>query len=316
MAAPGEVRSCFGPVLLGAWAEYLGRIAMLGGPEPADHAELLGFFRQAAAAVRERIVSRTELRRLFANVKPAAFSSATMQGLVLAQKFGYPGDFELLDCIYKGCTSADPALAGWDAFFHGQPAIRALRDAKAFFRSWLSQAEADFDSCLPRLRLLCPGGGPGRELLEYFTENPTSRVLCTYMDPDARAVAYAAEICAPVTDRLRFQQANPLGFRTEEPHLIWACGLLDYLEDRNVVSVLRRLWHLLLPGGRLASGGFSRANPSRAYLDILGWRLHHRDADDLVPLARQAGVPGESIRVETSPEGVYLFLHLDKRRRL
>jgi extracellular factor (EF) 3-hydroxypalmitic acid methyl ester biosynthesis protein len=238
-----------------------------------------------------------------------------MQGLVLAQRFGYPGDFELLDRIYNGCTCADPALARWDAFFQGQPAIRALRNAKAFFHSWLSQAEADFDNRLPQLRLICPGGGPGRELLEYFTANPGSRVLCTYIDPDPRAVAYAEETCAPVADRIRFQQASPLGFQAGEPHLIWACGLFDYLSDLNLVSLLRRLWHLVLPGGRLVSGSFAPGNPSRAYLDLLGWRLHHRDASELVLLARQAGVPGEAIQVKADPEGVYLFLHLDKRRR-
>ncbi len=313
MAAPGEIRSCVSPGLPGAWAEFLGRIAMRGGPEPADNAGLSDFFRKAAAAVRDRKVSRADLRSLFANLEPAAFSSATMQGVVLAQRFGYPGDFELLDCIYKGCTCADPALARWDVFFHGQPAIRALRNAKAFFRSWLSQAEADFDNRLPRLRLLCPGGGPGRELLEYFAENPASRVFCTYLDPDARAVAYAAGICAPVAGRVEYQQANPLGFQAAEPHLIWACGLFDYLDDLNLVSILRRLWHLLLPGGRLVSGSFSRANPSRDYMNLLGWRLHHRDASELVLLAGQVGVPGKAIQVEADPEGAYLFLHLDKK---
>jgi SAM-dependent methyltransferase len=236
-----------------------------------------------------------------------------MQGLVLARRFGYPGDFELLDRIYTGFVCADPTLARWDVFFHRQPAIRALCDVKARFISWLAQAEADFDASLPRLRLLWPGGGPGRELLDYFTERPASRVLCTYMDPDARAVACAADTCAPVAEHLRLQQANPLGFQAEDPHLIWACGLTDYLDDLNLVSVLRRLWHLLLPGGRLVSGCFSRANPSRAYLDILGWRMHHRDPSELVALARQAGVPVDAIQVEADPEGVYLFLHLGKR---
>ena len=313
MAASGEVRSCVSPALPGAPAEYLGQIAMKGGPETADYDLLSAFFRRLACAVRERTVTRADARRLLANVEPAAFSKATMQGLVLAQMYGYPGDFEVIDRIYNGCVCADPALAGWDLFFHAQPAIRALRNAKDVFRSWLSQAEARCDASLARVRLLWLGGGPGRELLEYFADNPGGRVLCTYIDADPRAVSYATGVCAPVGYRMRFQRANPLGFQTEAPHLIWASGLFDHLTDLNLVSVLRRLWHLLSPGGKLVSGCFSRSNPSRDYLDLLGWRLHHRDPSELVLLARQAGVPGGAIEVLSDPEGVYLFLHLDKR---
>ena len=314
MSASCEVHGDARPALLGAWAEHIDRIAKQGGPEPADYELLADWFRRAVAAVGERMVTRNDVCTLLAAAEPAIFSGLTMQGLARAQPYGYPGDFELIDRIYKECVSDDPALAKWDLFFHAQPAIRALRHAKSHFYSWLAQAEAGCDAHLPRVRLLHLGGGPGRELLEYFLENPGSRVVCDYMDADARAVSYAARTCAPVGVRVRLQQANPLGFQPAGiPHLIWASGLFDYLDDPNLLCVLRRLWHLLAPGGQLVSSNFSRSNPSQAYLDLLGWRLHHRDASDLRRLAMQVGVPEEAIRVMADPEGVYLFLHLEKR---
>ena len=314
MHATCEVRDPAHAALLGAWSAYLGRIAMQGGPEPADYGPLSDWFRQAARGLREQLVTRADVGELLTRIGRAFSTTDTLQGLALAQPSGYAGDFELIDRIYAGTVCSDSALANWDIYFHAQPAIRALRQAKCTFASWLARAEEVRAVPASHLRLLHLGGGPGRELLDYFLENSASRVFCTYLDADARAISHAQKVCAPVSGRVKFQKANPLGFQSAgKPHLVWACGLFDYLDDQNVLNVMRRLWHLLAPGGHLVAGNFSSSNPSLAFMDILGWRLRPRYAAELERLALQAGIPAPAIQVTSGSEGVYLFLHLRKR---
>jgi SAM-dependent methyltransferase len=260
--------------------------------------------------VRNGVISALEVQVLLGRAGQALGSTATLAGFTRVKPHGYAGDFELLDRIYRHWQSPEPALRRWDRFYHAQPAIRAIRAAKDYFGRWLRAAEEDRRVAEPRLSLLHLGGGPGRELLEYFSRVPASRVSCTYMDPDLRALAYAQTCCAPVKDRVAFWSANPLALGgAVAPDLIWVGGLLDYLDDGSVAALLRRLWHLLAPGGELVASNISPANPSRNFLELLGWAMIARDRTHLAALAMKAGLPIPALRLGREEEGVILFLH-------
>jgi hypothetical protein len=48
-------------------------------------------------------------------------------------------------------------------------------------------------------------------------------------------------------------------------------------------------------------------------MELMGnWYLQHRSKDDLMRLADQAGAPGGSVQVLWEPEGVNLFLHVQR----
>ena len=128
----------------------------------------------------------------------------------------------------------EPELEKWDRFFQAQAAARAWRNRKDHFQAWLREAESRPVGFSPDLPLLHLGGGPGRELLEYFLATPESRISATFLDPDAQAIRYAAGLCVPVRTRVTFLQANPLGFQTAlTPRLIWSAGLFESLDDEN-----------------------------------------------------------------------------------
>jgi extracellular factor (EF) 3-hydroxypalmitic acid methyl ester biosynthesis protein len=292
------------------WEEFLDRLLARGGPERSDAAAFQGWWQTLADACRFGAVSPLELQLLLGRGGRATGSLATMQGFMRVKPHGYAGDFELLDRIYQSWHSPEPALRNWDRFFHAQPAVRAIRSAKDYFGRWLRRAEAERRRTGPRIHLLHLGGGPGRELLEYFIRAPASRVSCISMDPDLQAVAYATRVCAPVKDRVSFWPVNPLACGgTVSPDLIWIGGLFDYLDDGNFVTLLRRLWLLLAPGGELVASNFSPEHPSRAYLELNGWTMILRDATHLAALALQAGIPIPALRIGREAEGVILFLH-------
>lgn len=298
--------------VIARWRPFWSALVQKGGPEPDQYAELETWFNELAGAVRSRAIDFIEVVHLLDSAGDAMSSPQTMQGFVRIRPHGYPGDFEVIDRIYQEWHSPNPDLVKWDRFFHSRAAPRAVRNRKKYFLAWLSEQEARLSNH-PRLRLLNVGSGPGRDLQEYFVNTPNSRILCTSIDNDARAIAHAATVCKSVSKRVSFRQENALRFRpSESPHLIWSAGLFDYLNDRLFVTLLRRMWRMLAAGGEMVIGNFSPMNSTRGYMEMGGWVLHHRDRAQLETLALKAGVPWEGINISSEAEGINLFSHLRK----
>jgi hypothetical protein len=130
---------------------------------------------------------------------------------------------------------------------------------------------------------------------------------------DARAIAYASELCKAWTNRVSFIQANAARLRLSRRFdLVWSAGLFDYFNDRGFAHLLKRLAaHVRRDGGEVVIGNFSASNPTLAYQELCGdWHLNHRSAEVLVGIARQACGPSVEIAVEREPEGVNLFLRV------
>ena len=235
-----------------------------------------------------------------------------MQGFVWMKPHGHAGDFEIIDRIYQCWISPDPHLAKWDEYFHAQAAPRAVRNRKAYFLSWLHFQEKH--NSHDKFLVLDLGSGSGRDVFEYISQNGTSRAVFECVDHDTMAIAYAQNLCAEFLDRIDFQETNVLRYQPlSQPHLVWSAGLFDYLSDRLALLLLRRLWRLLLPHGELVIGNFSPANPTRAYMELLGgWSLHHRSEKDLLNLATKAGIPTSAVEINREPENINLFLHARK----
>lgn len=141
---------------------YIQELVAKGGPDPADYDGLNAWF----AAVHARILQGEQppgeaqaLRAAFGD----AMSPMTLQGLVCAHPHGYAGDFEIIDKIYVRHLSPNPKLLRWDAFFHAQPATRAVRSRKGYFHRLLDCHAAARD----RLRVLNVASGTGRCTFEW-----------------------------------------------------------------------------------------------------------------------------------------------------
>ena len=51
--------------------------------------------------------------------------------------------------------------------------------------------------------------------------------------------------------------------------------------DRLSVAVAGRMLSAVTPGGEIVIGNFAVGDPSQAYMELGGWFLHHRTADEL-----------------------------------
>ena len=125
------------------------------------------------------------------------------------------------------------------------------------------------------------------------------------------AVDHAKSLCkdslhkttSHVKNALRFQSKNKYG-------LIWSAGLFDYFDDKVFVFMLRKPGTMVAEGDEIVIGNFSPTNPSRTYMELFEWRLHHRSPPGLKALEVAAGFAADQVSVEKEPTGVNLFLHV------
>ena len=302
-----------GAFSIGQHLAFVERMVAQGGPRPGEYASFDRWLSHIAAELRTGRMSYGELRALRAAFDPA-LSLETNQGLRLGKPHGYPGDYEIIDRIYREYTSDDPELKNWDLYFHTQAAPRAVRNRKSYFKALIGGlvGSADGNETIPVLNV---ASGPARDVAEFFqTHGADDRLAIECVDADANAIAYARRVCAPFLDQITFHEANALRFTTAQRYrLIWSAGLFDYFGDKGFKFLVARLLGMLADDGELVVGNFSRDNDTRDYMEVMGdWDLYYRSEEELITLAESCGVARDDIRVGREPEGVNLFLHVKR----
>jgi extracellular factor (EF) 3-hydroxypalmitic acid methyl ester biosynthesis protein len=148
-------------------------------------------------------------------------------------------------------------------------------------------------------------------MLHFFESNPDAQVHIDCIEQDRNAVNHASALCEAYLDRITFHVKNALRFQSDKKYdLIWSAGLFDYFEDKVFVFMLKKLGTMVAEGGEIVIGNFSTTNPSRPYMELFEWHLHHRSPITLKALAARAGFAADQIRVGREQTGVNLFLHI------
>ncbi len=207
-------------------------------------------------------------------------------------------------------VSPQSHLEKWDYFFHAQSAPKAVRNRKKYFHTNLK--EFGKRKC-NEPQVLNVGSGPGRDIKEYCTLNPSTKILFECVDLDLNAIQFSKALCKQFSDRITFYCKNVFRFKPNKSYdLIWSAGLFDYLKEKHFKFLLKHLLSLVNENGQLVIGNFSINNPSRDYMELGEWFLIHRDVLTLKKLSLECGVEEKNISIHSEDEGVNLFLHIRK----
>ncbi|TMI79004.1 MAG: methyltransferase domain-containing protein [Bacteroidetes bacterium] len=190
-------------------------------------------------------------------------------------------------------------------------AVEAVRNRKQFFKKLIHSKLREHKT----MRLLNIASGPARDLKEIYDEINPERLQTTCVEMDANAIEYAKNLCGNYLLQIEFINQNIFKFSSNEKFdLIWSAGLFDYFNDKIFIQLTKRLRGYLNQNGEMVIGNFSRNNPHRTYMEIFGeWFLNHRNVDELLGLAIQAGVDKSKITVNEEPLGVNLFLRMNNQ---
>ncbi|MEP7237742.1 MAG: class I SAM-dependent methyltransferase [Ferruginibacter sp.] len=238
------------------------------------------------------------------------FLENTLQGMALLKKYGYAGDFMMIDKIYVGNKPDDHFFRSWDDYFQNHAAPKAVRNRKAYFKKLLLDKLQNHSI----VKLLNIASGPGRDMLELYAEMPTGKkIITTCVEMDKDAISYAEKLNLAYSNDIEFINKNIFKFDTDENFdVIWSAGLFDYFDDKAFVFVLNKLKNWVIDHGEIIIGNFNETNnPTREYMELFGnWYLHHRTAANLAALALSAGFEQHQITINSEEEQVNLFMHL------
>lgn len=232
-------------------------------------------------------------------------TSDSILGYSRLRKYGYAGDFELLERIFN--VQVSKSQSNWDRVAHSLPRALALRDRLQFFRNMVQ-------SKLPRGGMLLNiGSGPARDLYTLYTDDEQCSVVSTCIEMEDKAVAYAKMLNENYLERINFVPMNVFRYETMQTyHLIWSAQLFDYLNDSVFVTLLQKCKKWLKPEGQLVICVFNKDHQKdRCFWELLGnWFCVYRSHDDLKQLAMDAGFRDKNIEVHEENGGFNLYLVL------
>ncbi|MGD9953293.1 MAG: class I SAM-dependent methyltransferase [Burkholderiales bacterium] len=244
-----------------------------------------------------------------------------------AKPRGYPGDYVVMDHIYRGVQDGATRfgrVAHALGVQIGQFVVQRKNYVARAIRGALLQSE---DGVVPRIASL--GCGPAQELVEVV-ESGTLRgraARFVLVDQDAEALrhagvriaeaqmmrddARAADVELRHHSVLRLLREDDPAQLLGSPDLIYSAGLFDYFSDRTCRVLTQRLNAALRPGGLLLLGNMKAATDMIWPLELIAdWSLRYRSAEAVLDWAE--GLPGAQISLTTESTGYDYLLGLRK----
>lgn len=286
---------------------YVENLIKIGGPIGKELAKFNAWVKATATKIQEKKYSTEEVVQLKQAFSPL-YTKETLLGIAHLKPYGYAGDFEVIDRVYKEYIHPDPFYSNWDKLLQESNGLKAVRNRKEFFKKIVKKYYAGQD-----FKVLNVASGPCRDVAEYLANYPNQGIQIDCLDHDKNAISYAKGLLKHInTEQYHFIHANIFKFQTTKTYdLIWSAGLFDYFDDTTFVTILKKLLSFLNPNGRLTVGNFSWKSETRYLKEFVDWHLHYRDKEALLALGQEAceGLTAE-LQVLEEQEGVNLFLEV------
>lgn len=282
-------------------SEFLGKLVDQGGPEKDEYDRFIGIVNSLKPSQIDRF--RYEIS--------SALNKNTLMGHSFVKPYGYAGDFELIDQIYRFKISEDPKYKKWDLFFQGQPGATAVRNRKEYFMKYCSKLVNEKKES----RVLILGSGPASDVFEFLTNgNSDKNITFDLVDFDQAAIDFSKERNKSFSDKVTYYRINALRYNSfKSYHLIWSAGLFDYFKDKHFSFLIRKYYNCLSEDGEMVISNFSTRNPSKKLMEnVADWILNLRTESDLYRIASDAFIDKELVDIDKEPLGINLFLVIRK----
>jgi hypothetical protein len=235
----------------------------------------------------------------------------TLIGHGYVKPFGYPGDFTLIDKIYKFEINQDLQYKKWDLFFQNQPGAGAVRNRKEFFIEYCKNLVLRKEDA----KVLILGSGPASDVYEFLSNvSGGNNLTIDLIDFDQCAIDFSMKKNEKFNGQISYNKINALRFNSYKLYdLIWSAGLFDYFKDKHFTFLIRKYINCLAEDGEMVISNFSTKNPTKRLMEVLSdWYLNLRTESDLYRIASDANVNNELVSVEKEPLGINLFLKIRK----
>jgi extracellular factor (EF) 3-hydroxypalmitic acid methyl ester biosynthesis protein len=282
-------------------SEFLNNLLKNGGPQPHEYKD---FTLIVNSLTPEDVDYFREKIKTILNEK-------TLIGHGFVKPFGYPGDFTLIDKIYRFDVNEEAQYKNWDLFFQNQPGAGAVRNRKNFFVEYCKNLVLEKENA----KVLILGSGPATDVYEFLTDHSGDRKISfDLIDFDQAAIDFSMNKNKKFNGQISYNKINALRFNSYKLYdLIWSAGLFDYFKDKHFTFLIRKYFNCLTEDGEMVISNFSTRNPTKRLMEVLSdWYLNLRTESDLFRIASDANIDKELVSVEKEPLGINLFLKIRK----
>ncbi len=281
--------------------DFLDYLLVNGGPELQDYEKFTS------------IVNKLKPEELgdFREKIKTVLNENTLIGHGFVKPYGYPGDFTLIDKIYRYEVNQDIRFKNWDLFFQNQPGANAVRNRKTFFIEYCKNLSVNKENA----KVLILGSGPASDVNEFLTDySGGNHMNIDLIDFDQSAIDFSREKNKTFNGQITYNKINALRYNSYKLYdLIWSAGLFDYFKDKHFTFLIRKYINCLHDEGEMVISNFSTRNPTKRLMEVLSdWYLNLRTESDLFRIASDANVDKELVSVEKEPLGINLFLKIKK----
>jgi extracellular factor (EF) 3-hydroxypalmitic acid methyl ester biosynthesis protein len=203
---------------------------------------------------------------------------------------GYAGDAVMLDYIYKaGNVEASPLGMAIHKATTTLPNARSI----LWRRDYLASTICNLMETKPFCRVLAVASGHMRELGQVRKNTIARNIEFWALDQDQQSLeeslrSYPDFTIRPINKAV-FYLFKTESLTSEKFDFIYSAGLADYLPDKTLEALLRRLFSYLKTGGLLSIGNFTPDSHGRAFMEgFMNWSLIYRDEADLLRIAEGA----------------------------
>jgi hypothetical protein len=273
-----------------------------GGPEESEWDELNNLINKIHSNVVHQKFNETDLHKII-DAFGDSLTVETIHGQMYLKPYGYSGDYDIIDKIHTNFINENYKL--FNNYSINLCGAQAVRNRKNYLNNSIVSITNSH-----QLNILNIASGPCRDIKEFYDGNKDAKIHFDCVEFDPKAIDYAISVLDGYSKNVNFINKNALRFTTDKKYdLVWSGGLFDYFDDNIFVRLLKRYSTFLKENAELVIGNFSPNNPSKAYMELMNWKLNYRDKNHLLQLAEQAGLDMNNVFVDSEPLGINLFLH-------
>jgi hypothetical protein len=228
---------------------------------------------------------------------------------------GYAGDAVMLDYVYTSVAPTGTTNLGREVFraTTGSPNGRSV----VARRDRLAQLIDEVAGAVREPAILSLGCGHLREAQRARSARTGWGGRFQALDQDAESLAVVQrEQCRNGVRTVQSSVVSLMRGRSgiEGQDLVYTAGLFDYLSDVLAARLLRAMYGMLCPGGRLLVANFTPDSHGRGYMEaFMDWWLVYRDEGQMEALAAavtNAAAPRSSVFRDA--DGTIVFLELTR----
>ncbi|MDA8086343.1 MAG: PilZ domain-containing protein [Nitrospiraceae bacterium] len=254
----------------------------------------------------------------FRNKTDIFFSKSYFMNHARTWPKGYPGDYKLLEAIYRNIPLSEGVGYLLDSYFLSTTLANAVRTRLSWIKDMLKRELKGRQG----LRVLNIASGSTRELFELAVEIKESDATFTCVDLDSDAINFVLSRLSytDIAFQIAMRKYNALRMASHERNIkefglqdnIYSIGLFDYLTDDVLVRLLKELYLTLNPGGKLiASFKDCKRYETYDYHWLVDWSaFYQRTEAESRKLIDQAGIPENCVQTERDLSGVIIFYTL------